>query len=209
MTKAVEEMETTLGIKRGFLTALVNEDDWSFVIKLHALVEAALTHILTLSSARPEMESIYARLDTSDPVTGKIAFASKLGLLTKTHVRFICELSKQRNKLVHDIRNVGSTLQAHVATLDKHQRRSFACDVALDRTGAFELGDKVVSFEQFVLENPKVGFWLGAMALLEVIYLQKSRLTVHAEYTALAKTIADSVAAQAFEPLKIPHGPAS
>ena len=36
-----------LGLPEGFYNNLLNEDDWSFVIKLSALFEAAATHVLT------------------------------------------------------------------------------------------------------------------------------------------------------------------
>ena len=42
----VENLEKTLGMPPGFLSRLVEEDDWSFVIKSHALIESALSYLL-------------------------------------------------------------------------------------------------------------------------------------------------------------------
>jgi hypothetical protein len=41
----VEESEPLLGLEKGFFRKLLTEDDWSFVIKTHALIEAALTRL--------------------------------------------------------------------------------------------------------------------------------------------------------------------
>ncbi len=41
MSKEVSELESLLGLPNGFYNNLLAEDDWSFVIKLSALFEAA------------------------------------------------------------------------------------------------------------------------------------------------------------------------
>ena len=51
-----------------------DENDWSFVIKLHALVEAAVAHLLTEQLSRPELSDLFAHLDISNKTTGKAAF---------------------------------------------------------------------------------------------------------------------------------------
>ena len=44
---AVAELEQGIGLQNGFFIRLVAEDDWSFVIKIHALYEAAVTKLIT------------------------------------------------------------------------------------------------------------------------------------------------------------------
>jgi hypothetical protein len=39
--KVLESLEKDLGLPRGFCFRLRHEDDWSFVVKLHALIESA------------------------------------------------------------------------------------------------------------------------------------------------------------------------
>lgn len=43
----VTELEGAFGLPKGFIQGLLKEDDWSFVIKLHALIEASVAHMLT------------------------------------------------------------------------------------------------------------------------------------------------------------------
>lgn len=44
--EAVEELVKELGLPEGFYAELLGEDDWSFIIKLHALMEAAVTGLI-------------------------------------------------------------------------------------------------------------------------------------------------------------------
>jgi hypothetical protein len=45
--KRLRKFEPTLGLRVGFIEELIQQDDdWSFVIKAHAIVEAALTQLL-------------------------------------------------------------------------------------------------------------------------------------------------------------------
>ena len=43
----LDELESNIGVEQGFFDRLLHEDDWSFVIKLHAVFEAVVTHLLT------------------------------------------------------------------------------------------------------------------------------------------------------------------
>jgi hypothetical protein len=53
-------------------------DDWSFVIKVHALVEAALTHAITATVAREELKDFCGALAIGDTKRGKLALAHRL-----------------------------------------------------------------------------------------------------------------------------------
>jgi hypothetical protein len=59
--EAREEFERALGIRKGFIGDLAHEDDWSFVIKSHALFEGALTHLLTTTLDRNELKEVFAQ----------------------------------------------------------------------------------------------------------------------------------------------------
>src|SRR5690242_8323284 len=96
---AVREIEKAVGLDQPLFLRLIDEDDWSFVIKVHALIEAAVTHLLVIASGKNELENIYTFLELSDSRTGKLAFVRELGLLENKYRRFIKTLSELRNKL--------------------------------------------------------------------------------------------------------------
>ena len=56
--KDITQLERRLGLPEGFYERLVREDDWSFVIKLNALFEAACTHALANRLHAPQAGTI-------------------------------------------------------------------------------------------------------------------------------------------------------
>ena len=55
----VKKLETEIGVTPGFLERLLTDgDDWSFVIKVHAVAETALTHLLTAGVGRKELRGM-------------------------------------------------------------------------------------------------------------------------------------------------------
>ena len=80
LAELVPLLEQKLGLESGFFESLdgENESDWSFIIKAHALIEAAISHLLTEHLRRPELGDIFSRLDMSNKSTGKAAFVNAL-----------------------------------------------------------------------------------------------------------------------------------
>ena len=160
-------LEAELGIATGFFDGLDSdeENDWSFIIKLHALVEAAVSHLLTERVQAPELSELFARLDMSYKATGKAAYVEALSLLDKPERRFMCLLSELRNKLVHDVRNITFDLEAHVEGMSKDQRKAFLQNFNLLAT---EVTDDV---RRIFMHDPRQAMWCSGMAFLGVIYL--------------------------------------
>lgn len=177
--KGIIELESTIGTKSGFFSELLNEDDWSFVIKLHAFFESICTHLLMFHFKEPALSDLFSRLELSNKSTGKIAFLSKLEMLGKDDRRLLNSLSELRNKLVHDVRNSEFTLEEFVHSLTDKELEQFAISFSpfeslVRRTAGTPLSrnDKLgeIMIEQADIENiveqaknnPKRHIWLGA-----------------------------------------------
>lgn len=168
-------LEAKLGIKPGFFNSLDDDDenDWSFVIKLHALVEAAVSHLLTEQLHRPELSGLFARLDISNETTGKAAFVKALALLDKPERRFMTALSTLRNGLVHDVRNVDFDLLQHIEKMDKEQQGAFLRDFNLLST---EITDNI---RNLFRHDPRQALWFSGMAFLGIVYLKIKPKALH------------------------------
>lgn len=83
------------------------------MIKLHALLESAVSQLLVNAVARKELAEVFASLEMSNTKTGKLAFVKALELLPKAHLDFIRLLSELRNQLVHRVKNVSFDLTGH------------------------------------------------------------------------------------------------
>jgi hypothetical protein len=172
--EAVALLELDLKIEPGFLTRLADEDDWSFVIKSHAFLEAALSHLLSDALSEPSLQSVFANTETSNNKSGKLAFLKHLDLLNEDARRFIRSFSELRNSLVHDIGQVGFSFSGYVDSLDKQQTDSFVKAFGYFANGpTFEHNGKSLDTRDFLVKNPKQGIWYSVMALCAVIYLSK------------------------------------
>ncbi|MDD5385455.1 MAG: hypothetical protein PHG89_11330 [Gallionella sp.] len=161
-------LERKLDVQPGFFESLdgEGESDWSFIIKVHALVEAAVSHLLTENLEREELGDLFSRLDMSNKVTGKAAFIKALGLLEEPERRFISSLSELRNRLVHDVRNVNFDLANHVKEMDAKEQDLFLKNFNLLST---EVTNDVRNLFRF---DPRQALWYAAMAFLGIVYLK-------------------------------------
>jgi hypothetical protein len=145
----------------GFLSDLDNEDDWSFIIKSHALIEAALSNLLsTIIDSR--LEPIFEQLELSNSRTGKIAFAEALGVLNSKQRMFVRKLSELRNIIVHNIKNINFDLNAYVSSLDKNQRDAFAKAF----TYFAPTLEAATSWRFYAIKQPKQAIFIAVILLL-------------------------------------------
>lgn len=168
LSELVPLLEANLGLAQGFFESLDSHDenDWSFVIKAHALAEAAVSHLLAEAIGRPELADIFSRLDMSNKTTGKAAFVKALGLLDEAERRFISAFSELRNRLVHDVRNVSFDLLEHVESLSVKDRETFLKNFNIIST---EVTDDVRNMFRL---DPRQALWYSVMAFLGVVYLK-------------------------------------
>jgi energy-converting hydrogenase A subunit M len=172
--EAVEALVKELSLPEGFYDELLQEDDWSFIIKLHALVEAAVTGLLLEALGQKELHDVISKLALSDKYMGKMAIIKSLSLLKDEYRRFIVTLSQVRNDFVHDVSNVSASLKEYIVNSTKFD--SF--------TEAFCLGKAPVEFDErklgnkeYMREDPKQVIWTTAAVCLGVIYVQKLNKT--------------------------------
>ena len=190
----IKMLEEKVGLQSGFLVKLYEEDDWSFVIKLHALMEAACTHLIVAHLEKPELADVIGRLELSGKTIGKTVILKKLNLLGEFNRRFISSLSELRNKLVHDIRFSNFTLLKYIQSLDpksiKNFAESFAPQALLDRevselthalqrarlkdgksTEEFHVRESIniSALIEKVHTDPKLYVWTGAYTTLSAI----------------------------------------
>ena len=118
---ALETLEKEMGVPEGFFKNLGREDDWSFIVKLHALIESALTHELVASLDDERLRGFVSKLNLR---SGKLALASALERISKENRAFAEGIASIRNELVHDARNANFTLTKRFESLPDHKVQS-------------------------------------------------------------------------------------
>jgi hypothetical protein len=131
------------------------KDDWTLIVKLHAMIETCLNGALVKELDRTGLASVIAKLDTSNPSTGKVAFARALGIMLKASAVFLQKLSELRNICVHDVRNFDFNLIDHLTQIGKEKRNDFlkACR-------------RMVKPEYHATSPPQELLLIGAMSIM-------------------------------------------
>jgi hypothetical protein len=168
--EAIAELEKELGLPNDFYLNLEKDDDWSFVIKLHALLEAAISGLLVEVLGYQELLEVISQLEMSNNTTGKIALVKALGLLDSEYRTFIRKLSEIRNKFVHDVSNVGITLQEYVNRPGQLDALTKAFSLGIEK---IEFDERKLENKEYMAEDPKHFIWLAGATCLGVIYMKK------------------------------------
>ncbi len=168
--KNINAFEKDIGITKGFLAKLLKDDDWSFIIKLYSLFEAALTHLLVKELGRDELENVVSLLELAHSKKGKLAFARQLRLISPEEATYIKKLSELRDKIVHNVVNINFDIGAHVEKLDPQQFKSFANAFGFSIKKEIKANDKKINRNHYIKKQPKMAIWIGAFSCLETIY---------------------------------------
>ncbi|NTU61991.1 MAG: hypothetical protein HGB05_01005 [Chloroflexi bacterium] len=190
--RPIAEIENQLGLPAGFLRGLYDhENDWSFVIKSHAFLEAALTHLLADHLGKDDLLPVFAYLETSNVRTGKLAFVKAFDLLDKGARRFIHTLSELRNDLVHEVSNVGFNFATYVSNLSDKERKEFvgAFDYAfveVVQASQRPLDDRLRgTLDRIVLTAPRLALVAGAAMIGLDIYFRNRGTETPRQYVIL------------------------
>ncbi len=180
LAEALQLLELDLQLPRGFLASLyAEESDWAFVIKAHALVEAALTHLIVTAIGDQRLGQLIGCLETSNGDTGKLAFVKKMELLPERYRRFLKGFSELRNSLVHDVSNSNFTFESHLGSLSKDKRKTFK-EVFSYKTRPRPDAPQD-DWEELVLKDPRLAIFLNVFKLLAEAYQKKQTYLIDDE----------------------------
>lgn len=165
--KMLRTFENSLGLPQKFFDKLLNEDDWSFIIKCHTLIESALSDKLS-ELLDDRLNPIFKKMGLGNKETGKILFAQHLNIIDKSQTNFIRKFSELRNTLVHDISNTSFQISNFPNIYNKSKMNSF-----IDGIIHFTKTDKEKqSWKVYARENIKLSIWISTIFLIYNILLK-------------------------------------
>jgi hypothetical protein len=163
----------------GFYIKLLEDDDWSFTIKLHSLIETAISFALSESikiafnkyypEGNIDLLRAFTLMETSNKNTGKLAFLKGLDIPHSNYRGFIMHLSQMRNKMIHNISNVGMSIKEYYDSLvtdkdDFRDKMTFTID------GDTSYKDKKLNKNQLFDLYPKVAIWYVSLECILELY---------------------------------------
>ena len=164
----VKAQALRLGLPPDFYTKLLEEDDWSFVIKANALVEAACSDALAARFHAPDLAERFATLDLGHKKHGKVALLRASGAIEKEQAAFLQLVYELRNRLAHNIRHVGFTFDVYLKEAEPKDRAAFIKQVG------HGIKPEVLGAprDTFVAENPKLALWATLSEVLACLHVE-------------------------------------
>jgi len=161
---AAAELARVLGLPEGFFHALLNESDWSFVIKCHVLAEAAVRHAIEWKLQPRKVDRFLQNLRTRDFVE----LAKALDVLSKPLLDRYRFLSRLRNRLAHTIEDVSFSFRDYLRDqTSANGYRGLFCD---GLEGRIRVGSRDLSIRDVYADNPKLGLYAFLLALFASAY---------------------------------------
>lgn len=184
MNLSISKFENDLNIPQGFYSKLLNEDDWSFIIKLSAFLETASTDVLSKVLGYKELESPISYLDYGNPKSGKVVMMEKMEIITKQQSKTLRKFLEIRNKVAHRLEDVNFTFEKHISNFkDKNQEKEFLKNFGSSVKESFEFKQKKLNKKNFVLENPKLIVWFTIREIIGYMYLSKEEKEIKDKLT--------------------------
>jgi len=154
----ITRVQEEVGLPSHFIGLLALEDDWSMVIKLTALLEAALSVAIRKMIGREALSAFIDGLPVRGD-RGKIGLAKLLTVLDKGMADYLDELYRMRNSFVHDPKNAGMTVFDFLRNLDSERR--------LIAQRRLFFAAKKERFKNFPADKqPKLKVWLSSMPVI-------------------------------------------
>jgi hypothetical protein len=185
----VQKLMEAIGLPPGFVRSIYEERDWSFVIQMHALIEAAVVHALA-NKLGVELEELFVRMSmTGRP--GRLEFATALGLLQQDSIKYIKVLGRMRNACAHGIKNaVDFSVKDWLSKQnDRAQIVSDLCSGPEGEAAIVTMEGNATTRGNYLRERPKlVMHWLGGAVVAE-LYEGGQQGTLQRERTRLLEEL--------------------
>ena len=167
-----DEVEKQLGLDTNLILSLQKEDDWSFIIKCHSLIEAVINHSLSRHINNQDFDRHLRSLNLNGR-SGRVELSSNLNILKPELKKFVEAFSEIRNEFVHSIESINSSISSYFDGLNNDQKNhflnriSFVCNLSNPINLGFE--SPLLAFK----EKPREVIFYGLSALITVLVVSK------------------------------------
>ncbi|MBC5836533.1 hypothetical protein [Flavobacterium muglaense] len=167
-----ENIKNELLEKSKFLFNLLQDDDWSFVIKSHSLIESLITELIINRINQIELKKTIERMPLHNDTVSKMEIVKIYELLSTEERSFIKNLTEIRNEIVHKYENINFTFENYINRFSDKNKRERWRKVHLWESMSKETKKEI---EKNIYANPKFGVWL---ALLTFVFNTHEKITI-------------------------------
>lgn len=165
------QAENVTGSPRGFLSSALSLDEWSFVIKMHAFIETLLGYAIEKCIVQQELRDALGRLDLGGGRISKLSIAESLKIIDKVDISFIKELSKIRNQLAHNSKNLNFTFLNYCEQISIQEKEQYFKNLVYYYT-RFASTPSRQAKQSHTMSHQKESIYIGIIALSGKIHLK-------------------------------------
>ena len=169
---SIDTISEDINKNNDFLFELLNDNDWSFVIKAHALLETIITELIICKIEEAKLKPLIDKIPLHDTQVSKIKILKTYGLITKEQETFIKTLSEIRNNIVHKFENINFSFSKYVEGLDKNQKKVWKNKIVW-----FKFSEKTINdMKNLSLSNPKNAIWFSIFLYISETVVEINKL---------------------------------
>jgi len=167
--ESLEEINKDYSEKLDFLKKLLTDDDWSFIIKSHSLIESLVTELIINKIDEKKLKRVIERIPLHGEIVSKISISKTYELIPADQIKFLKNISEIRNNIVHKFENINFTFEKYLSNLDKNQKKNWKNSLVWKGMNE-QFKEKI---KQVAFQSPKTAIWLTISnfvnyALLEI-----------------------------------------
>ncbi len=172
---SIKEISEKLNIQPAFFYFLHKEDEWTFIIKIHCILESLLSWII------PEHLKDKRFIDYCK----KLGMMKKIQLVTaldifKNEAKIINGinfLSELRNTLTHDVTNINFSFSDYFKN-NPEKKKVFIKIFSYYWKPKVHIKEEILTREEFVKLNPKIAIWffINQIFALSVLHVKEDEL---------------------------------
>lgn len=173
---AAEQLAEELGLPRYFARKLWDEDDWSFVVKAHALIEGAVKHGLTSHFRDQKIDHfIGKRLSHSS----RVELAKECAAIDNQFIAGLHSLACLRNHIVHDPSMVSFCFADYLKSPQNARRLRDVVEIDIEYVRkTVALGGQQIVLRDLLMENPKLAILRFVVQLFAEVHLSTRRASL-------------------------------
>ena len=162
------------GLREDFLSDLlfIEANDWSFVIKAHALLESVVCQLLATRLRQPDLEYVLAQ---KVEMEARVQMLKALGAADKGQRQMIRLLGKIRNHLVHNAKQTDFRFDEYLR--NKDNRHNFIESFAGSWPDQIPGTSPPVSRADYVVRKPRYAIWMSVIGIVALTLNEKLRAT--------------------------------
>lgn len=183
VTDGLTALAQILGLRDSFLIDLIADpDDWSFVVKAHALLESIVCTVLAMHLGKRELEGVFA---DEVEMKARVEMTKALGITTGEDRKAMYALGKLRNRLVHNAKDTSFTFAEYFKNRDA--KKNFCETFGHALSDPIPSTDPPVARAEYVASNPKFAVFQSVLSIAMYVVREASRIRTETALDALRR----------------------